>query len=422
MPEIKSDKRYKWVMLALLAFTYFLMHATRQIFNASLPDIKASLPGTSDAQWGFTRTAFLFAYGLAVPLAGIAADMLRRKWVVVAGALLFSASVLGTGFVGGFAGMLVMYGLMNGIGQCMIPASASSLIAQYHQETRSTALSIYQTGLYFGIIAASAIAGWLGSVSADGWRYAFWGFGAIGVAWTFALAFLLRDTPPLVGRRESGGEGESRASFREAALAMVSKPTAVLLTFAFGMLVFGSNCFRTFLPLFMRQGRELGGFALSPASAAMHSVVWFYIGSFLGIAAGARLSDRLAHRFPAIRINMLWIGMAISAPAMAAMVYMPSLWLCCLMTFVFGVGGGLFDCSLYSGLFEVVAPRYRASAMGVYLCGAFLVGCPATAVLGYVGEHFSYQHGIALFGGVYAIGAVAVLAARLFFFRKDRVS
>ena len=119
---------------------------------------------------------------------------------------------------------------------------------------------------------------------------------------------------------------------------------------------------------------------------------------------------------------MLIIGLALSAPAMAAMVYMPNLWLCCLMTFIFGLGGGFFDCSLYSGLFEVVAPRYRAAAMGVYLCGAFLIGCPATAVLGYVGQHFSYQHGIAMFGATYAIGAVAVLVARIFFFRRDCVT
>ena len=418
--EDRHDTRYKWVMLALLAFTYFLMHATRQVFNASLPDIKESLPGTSDAQWGFTRTAFLFAYGLAVPLAGIAADMLRRKWVVVVGAFLFSASVFGTGYVDGFVGMLVMYGLMNGIGQCMIPASASSLIAQYHQKTRSTALSIYQTGLYFGIILSSALAGWFGSIATDGWRWAFWGFGAVGIVWTFALCFFLRDTPPLV--RSGGAPSEERASFKDAALAIVSKPSAVLLTFAFGMLVFGSNCFRTFLPLFMRQGTELGGFALSSASAALHSVVWFYGGSFIGIGTGARLSDRLAHRFPAIRINMMIAGLALSAPTMAAMVYMPTLPLCCFMTFLFGLGGGLFDCSLYSGLFEVVAPRYRAAAMGVYLCGAFLIGCPATAVLGYVGQHFSYQHGIAMFGGTYALGAVAVLVARMFFFHRDRVS
>ena len=419
MAETKSDARYKWVMLGLLAFTYFLMHATRQIFNASLPDIKASLPGTSDAQWGFTRTAFLFAYGLAVPLAGIAADMLRRKWVVVVGALLFSASVLGTGFVDGFIGMLVMYGLMNGIGQCMIPASSSSLIAQYHHETRSTALSIYQTGLYFGIIVSSVLAGFLGGHSQEGWRWAFWGFGAIGVVWTVVLCVFMRDTPPLLLNHRAG-EME-RASFKEACLAMISKPTAVLLTIAFGLLVFGSNCFRTFMPLFLRIPAVEGGFGLEGGPAAFHAVFWFYVGSFIGIASGARLSDRLVHRFPAIRINMLWIGLAISAPAMAAMVYMPSLSLCCLMMFVFGIGGGLFDCSLYSGLFEVVAPRYRAAAMGVYLCGAFIIGSPATAVLGYVGQHFSYQHGIALFGGTYAIAAIAVIAARVFSFHHDRI-
>lgn len=417
--ERPEGKNYKWLLLGLLAFTYFLMHATRQIFNASLPDIKASLPGTSDAQWGFTRTAFLFAYGLAVPLAGIAADMLRRKWVVVVGAFLFSASVLGTGFVDGFVGMLIMYGLMNGIGQCMIPASSSSLIAQYHHETRSTALSIYQTGLYFGIIVSSVLAGFLGGHSQEGWRWAFWGFGAIGVVWTVVLCVFMRDTPPLLmNHRASEFE---RASFKEACLAMISKPTAVLLTVAFGLLVFGSNCFRTFMPLFLRIPAAEGGFGLEGGSAAFHAVFWFYVGSFIGIASGARLSDRLVHRFPAIRINMLWIGLALSAPAMAAMVYMPNLWLCCVMMFVFGIGGGFFDCSLYSGLFEVVAPRYRAAAMGVYLCGAFLIGCPATAVLGYVGQHFSYQHGIAMFGGTYAIAAVAVIIARVRFFKSDHI-
>ena len=419
----RPDGSYKWKLLALLAVTYFLMHATRQIFNASLPDIKASLAGTSDAQWGFTRTAFLFSYGLVVPFAGIAADMLRRKWVVVVGALLFSASVLATGFVDGFVGMLLMYGLMNGIGQCMIPASSSSLIAQYHKETRSTALSIYQTGLYFGIILSSALAGWLGGIAQDGWRWAFWGFGAVGVLWVVALAVFLKDTPPLCAQAAGGGGTDSeRASFRDAALAMVSKPSALLLTFAFGMLVFGSNCFRTFMPLFLRTSVAEGGFALSAGSAAFHAVFWFYVGSFIGIGSGARLSDRFAHRFPAIRINMLILGLALSAPAMAAMVYMPNFTLCCVMMFVFGLGGGFFDCSLYSGLFEVVAPRYRAAAMGVYLCGAFLIGCPATAVLGYVGQHFSYQHGIAVFGGTFALGAIAVLVARLCFFWKDKVN
>lgn len=423
-PEKPEGKNYKWVLLALLTVTYFLMHATRQIFNACLPDIKESLPGTSDAEWGLTRTVFLFSYALVVPLAGIAADMLRRKWVLVVGAFVFSVGVFFTGNVDGFVGMLMLYGVLNGVGQCMIPASCSSLIAQYHTKTRSTALSVYQTGLYFGILLASILSGYLGDLSKDGWRHAFWGFGLFGVLWAIAIAIFLRDTPPLAAAHKDASGGtvvDDRPSFKDACLAMITKPTAIFLTFAFGMLVFGSNCFRTFLPLFLRQPAAEGGFALSAASAAFHAVFWFYMGSFIGIASGARLSDRLAHKFPAIRINMMIIGLALSAPTMAAMVYMPTLPLSCFMMFLFGLGGGFFDCSIYSALYEVVAPKYRAAATGVYLFGAFLIGCPATAVLGYVGQHFSYQHGIAIFGGTYAIGAVAVLIARFVFFKRDRV-
>ena len=412
--EEKDSGRYKWIMLGLLAFTYFLMHAARQIFNASLPQIKAELPGTSDAEWGLSRTVFLLSYGLMVPFAGIAADLLRRKWVIIVGALMFSASVFFTGWVGGFISMLVMYGLFNGVGQCMIPASCSSLIAQYHVKTRSTALSIYQIGLYFGVIIASSVSGWLGSVSEGGWRWAFWGFGAIGLVWVVVLFLFLRDTPPI----KTNAGGEDKASFKEAALAMVSKPSALLLTFAFGMLVFGSNCFRTFMPLFMFKE---GGYGISMASAAFHGVFWFYLGSFLGIFSGARFSDRFSSMRPGLRLEIMALGLFLSAPTMAAMVYMPSLAWCCVMMFLFGVGGGFFDCNLYAGLFEVVAPRYRAAATGVYLCGAFIVGCPATFVLGYVGQHFSYQQGIAIFGGTYLIGAIAVFLARAVFYKKDRV-
>ncbi|MBO5940327.1 MAG: MFS transporter [Kiritimatiellae bacterium] len=411
-PE-KDSARYKWVMLGLLTFTYFLMHAARQIFNAAFPQIKADLPGTSDAEWGFTRTVFLFSYAMMVPIAGIAADLFKRKWVIVIGALMFSSSVFFTGWVGGFVSMLIMYGLLNGIGQCMIPASCGSLIAQYHVNTRSTALSIYQTGLYFGVIIASAVSGWLGTVSNGGWRMAFWVFGAISLVWVLVLMVFLRDTPPI-----ATADKEDKASFKEAALAMISKPSAILLTFAFGMLVFGSNCFRTFMPLYLVKE---SGYGLTLGGAAFHGVFWFFLGSFIGIFFGARLSDRLSAIRSGVRFEIMAFGLLVSAPAMAGMVYMPSLLWSCAVMFLFGFGGGFFDCNIYAGLFDVVAPRYRAAATGVYLCGAFFIGCPATAVLGWVGQHFSYQQGIALFGATYLIGALAVIFARVVFYRKDKV-
>ena len=409
-----GDSTYKWLMLAMLAVTYFLMHGARQVFNASLPQIKVDLAshGATDAQLGLSRTYFLFAYGCMVPFAGIAADFFRRKWVIVVGTLLFSTSVFFTGFADSMLMFFILYGLMNGIGQCMIPGPASSLIAQYHTETRSTALSVYQSALYVGILSSSVLAGWLGGASSSGWRISFWVFGGAAIVWMSVLAAFLRDTPALKVRDE-----EVKPRFTDAFKAFASKPSAWLLTFAFGMLVFGSNCFRTWMPAFMQKA----GWGLTPASAAFHSVFWFYLGSFIGIAVGARTSDRLSPRRRGIRLTIMAIGLALSAPTMAGMVLVPTLWLSCVMMFVFGLGGGFFDCNLYAGLFDVVAPRYRSAAMGLYLSGAFFIGCPATWALGKVGERYSLQAGMAIFACTYALGALAIFAARAFFFKRDHV-
>jgi MFS family permease len=409
-----SDTTYKWLMLVMLAVTYFLMHGSRQVFNASLPQIKLDLAGhgATDAQLGLSRTYFLFAYGCMVPFAGMAADFFRRKWVIVIGTLLFSTSVFFTGFADSMLMFFVMYGFMNGIGQCMIPGAASSLIAQYHTETRSTALSIYQSALYVGILVSSVLAGWLGGASSSGWRISFWVFGGVAIAWMVVLSVFLRNTPALKVHNE-----EVKPRFSDAFKAFAAKPSAWLLTFAFGMLVFGSNCFRTWMPAFMQKAN----WGLTPASAAFHSVFWFYLGSFIGIAVGARTSDNLSPRRRGIRLLIMAIGLAISAPTMAGMVLVPTLWLSCVMMFIFGLGGGFFDCNLYAGLFDVVAPRYRSAAMGLYLSGAFFIGCPATWALGKVGEHYSLQAGMAIFACTYALGALAVFAALAFFFKKDKV-
>ena len=409
-----SDLTYKWIMLALLAVTYFLMHGARQVFNASLPQIQGDLAshGATDAQLGLSRTFFLFAYGCMVPFAGIAADFFRRKWVIVIGTLLFSTSVFFTGFADSMLMFFILYGFMNGIGQCMIPGAASSLIAQYHTETRSTALSIYQSALYVGILVSSVLAGWLGGASSSGWRVSFWVFGGIAVVWMFVLTVFLRNTPALKVHDE-----EVKPKFADAFKAFAAKPSAWLLTFAFGMLVFGSNCFRTWMPKFM----QVADWGLTPSSAAFHSVFWFYLGSFIGIAIGARTSDRLSSRRRGIRLTIMAIGLALSAPTMAGMVLVPTLWLSCVMMFFFGLGGGFFDCNLYAGLFDVVAPRYRSAAMGLYLSGAFFIGCPATWALGLVGQHYSLQAGMAIFGGTYALGALAIFIARAFFFKRDHV-
>ena len=156
-----SDRVYKWLMLVMLAVTYFLMHGSRQVFNASLPQIKVDLAGhgATDAQLGLSRTFFLFAYGCMVPFAGIAADFFRRKWVIVIGTLLFSTSVFFTGFADSMLMFFIMYGFMNGIGQCMIPgtwASSSRPASPAGSAALRRAVGVSRSGFS----AASRSCGW----------------------------------------------------------------------------------------------------------------------------------------------------------------------------------------------------------------------------------------------------------------------
>ena len=137
---------YKWRALFLLWVAFVLQQGTRQIFGATLSSIQGSL-GVTAAQIGMIATVFTFAYGLSVPVAGVTADLLNRKWMVVSGVFVFCLGIFCSGFVSSLGLLLVTYGVLNGFGQSFYYPSATSIIGELHRETRATALSILHMGL-----------------------------------------------------------------------------------------------------------------------------------------------------------------------------------------------------------------------------------------------------------------------------------
>ena len=285
---------YKWIMLILVSVAYFLAQGTRLIYAAVLPQIKATFAagGVSDAQLGLVGSAFTLVFGIVMPFAGMAADMLRRKWILVTGALLFSVGIFLSGFATGLGMLLIVYGVMNGIGQALMPPCNSSLIGQFHTDTRGTAFSIYQAAIYLGIVVCSVIAGRMASMADGGWRKAFWVFGAIVIAWAFVMLFFLKDTPN-VGKR-------SEVSLGGALKAFFSKPTALLLMGALGCYFFTTYGVKTWAPMFMMRCFP----DMEPATAVFHAVVWFYAGAFAGVTLSGRLSDNLKIKRPLVRFEV----------------------------------------------------------------------------------------------------------------------
>ena len=416
--ENKTSSNYKWILLGLISATYFLAQGSRQIFNAVLPQIKADFSGAgiSDAQLGLIGSAFTLVFGLAIPFGGVLADFFSRKWMIVVGTLLFSVGIFTSGIASGVGLLVVAYGVVNATGQALLPPSNSSLIGQFHVETRATAFSIYQIVFYVGIVVCSCVSGWLSGLGSGGWRKAFFLFGAISAAWAFVLAFLLKDTPQVRGTGNGERGIEEKASVREALGAVVRKPSAMLLMAGLGFYFYAKYGFNTWIIAYLQ--REFP--SVTAASASFHAVFWFYLGATVGVFVGGRVSDRFAATRPETRFDVNTAGLALCVPGLVLAAFAPSAALCILGTALFGFATGVYDSNIYASLFEVVKPRYRAAAVGVFGCGGSVIGASGPAVLGWMNAHFSMSSGMASLSAFALAGAVAIFVARVFFFERDK--
>ena len=410
---------YKWILLALVSATYFLAQGSRQIFNAVLPQIKADFAGVgiTDAQLGLVGSVFTLAFGLAIPFGGVLADFFSRKWMIVIGTLLFAVGIFTSGIATGVGLLVLAYGVVNAAGQALLPPSNSSLIGQFHVETRATAFSIYQIVFYIGIVVCSCVSGWLSGLGEGGWRKAFFLFGAISAAWAIVLALSMRDTPqPSGGPEKSASE---KASIREALGAVVRKPSAMLLMAGLGFYFYAKYGFNTWIINYLQ--REFP--SMTAASASFHGVFWFYLGAVAGVFAGGRVSDRFAVVLgrPQVRFDVNAAGQILCVPGLLLSAFAPTAALCIVGTAFFGFATGVYDSNIYASLFEVVKPRYRAAAVGVFGCGGCVIGSFGPAVLGWMNAHFSMCAGIASLSAFALAGAVVICVARIFFFERDKV-
>ena len=381
---------YKWGALALLWVAFFLQQGTRQIYGPLLGSIQTSI-GATDVQLGLVSTVFTLIYGLTIPFAGFAADLFSRKWMVVVGVAIFSLGILTSGFVTCIGALVVTYGLVNGFGQPFYYPSSTSLISQLHADSKATALSLLQLGMYGGVIGCSWLAGWFASLGTEGWRLPFKTLGVLGLVWVAVLAFLLKNTTANSTRSTQPNNPVNpvknqtdRVTILSALKAMFSKPAAVLVALALGMEVYVDVGFKTWMPNYLSET-----FGVSKASAGLNAVLWHYLGAALGIMLGSRLGDRLVKRNPAIRFWIIGGGLFLGVPFIVLMSQATTYVTCCAAMFVFGVFRGAYDSNNFAAFFDVVEPRYHASAAGFNLMIAFLFGCFSPTVLGWTKANYS---------------------------------
>lgn len=406
---------YKWWLLAFLCVAYFLEQASRQVYSATLPQIKLDFLqyGVTDTQFGLVGTVFMVVFGLAIVGSGLASDLFGRKRVLVLGVILYSLGALGSGFAHGIGCLLVFYGVINAIGQCCIAPPCYSLMSQHHDvTTRSTAMSVFQGSLYIGIILSSLTAGYIAELGSGGWRWAFWAVGGLGLLAALWMAVGMRNDPQPEGTEE-------KATVREAFRALATKPTAILIAVAFGMFIYVSTGVRIWMTSFLNRTFE----GTSLTSAAFHSVFWQNVGALVGCLVVARLLDRVGAKRPRIRLEVSAIGLLLCMAPIVFVGFARSLTGCCVALAVHGLMIGVYEAAHYPAMFDCIAPRYRSAATGLTGCLAFVMGSVAPMVMGMISDRCggSMRASIVSLSGFYLLGVLVLLPAIFRTFKHDYI-
>lgn len=207
--------------LALLASAQFVVMLDTSIVNVALPSIQADLAlGVTDLTW--VVNAYVLAFGGLLLLAGRTADLLGRRRVFVAGAVVFTVGTLVAGTAAGPAA-LVLGRVVQGVGAAALsPAAMSLLLVSFPGAARARAMSMWgaasTAGGATGVVAGGLLAEHLG------WSSVF--FVTVPVTAVAAVAaFRLLDPAP--GRSGRRWDGLGAAAITGAVVALVHAALAV---------------------------------------------------------------------------------------------------------------------------------------------------------------------------------------------------
>ena len=412
------SKNYRWELLFWLWWAFFLNQADRAIFGVVLSGIKDELDLT-DPQIGLIGSILFWTLAILVPFAGYAGDIFSRRKIITWCLGFWSFATMLTGLSRSVVTLTIFRSIATGGGEAFYAPAANAMISQFHRKTRSLALSIHQTSLYAGVILSGFLGGWVADLW--GWRAAFYIFGGFGVVLAIILVFRLKDAPreavSSTTTEELQNVSQAAApSLAQAILVLLRTPTALCVTLAFTTIVFVNNGYVTWAPTFLEEK-----FNMSRASAGGFSMLYHHVFALIGVLIGGPLTDVIVQKFKNFRLILQSICLLLGAPFIVLMGMGNTELAIYIGMGGFGLFRGLFESNTYASLYDVIEPRLRSSASGIMIFFAFMTGAFSPWMLGILKPRLGLAQGMTSLAVPYVIGAVAILIALLFFFKRDYI-
>lgn len=179
-----------------------LLYVDRICISAAKDGITADL-ALSDKQFGWVLSAFALGYALFQMPAGWLADRFGPRRILTMVVALWSAFTGLTGWVAGYASMLVVRFLFGAGEAGGYPAMARAVFSWVPMKERGLVTGINFSGSRIGGALALVLVPWM--IGAMGWRHMFHALMLVGIAWAAAWYAWFRDEPsahPRIGQQE----------------------------------------------------------------------------------------------------------------------------------------------------------------------------------------------------------------------------
>lgn len=401
---MKDKKFYPWVVVGLLWVVALLNYMDRQMLSTMQEAMKMDIVELNKAEaFGALMAVFLWIYGILSPVAGMVADRLSRKWLIVGSLFVWSAVTYMMGYASDFNTLYWLRAIM-GISEALYIPSALSLIADWHEgKSRSLAIGIHMTGLYTG----QAIGGFGATLAAAlSWQQAFHWFGIVGIVYAVVLLLFLHENPNHATTKKPTPEAAVKKTNPLAGLGIVLSNWAFwVILFYFAAPSLPGWATKNWLPTLFSE--SLG---IPMAEAGPISTITIAVSSFIGVIVGGVMSDKWVQKNIRGRVYTGAIGLGMTIPALALLGFGHSFAAVVGAGLLFGIGYGIFDANNMPILCQFISAKYRATAYGVMNMVGVFAGAAVTQVLGAWTDGGNLGMGFAMLSIVVAVA----LALQLF--------
>ncbi|ORM66595.1 MFS transporter [Pantoea rwandensis] len=370
---MNTDTR-KMILVTVLCGLGYMMYSVDRMTVSSAIGLIAGDFGLGKAESGILLSSFFFGFIVFLFIAGIIADKLSGKPVLILGLMMFSLATLLTGVAGSFTS-LIFYRVMTGIGEGIFWPAASLEVANVTSEKqRTTVMSLYWMGYPIGGFLGTWMGAMLGPIF--GWRVVFYVAGAMGML--VALLYLV-----LVKNDRKPAELIARQAAEKVPLKMLFRHAPVLLMAAFYfVLLAGWWIVLLWAPSYLMQVKNL---SIGTAGT---------IASLLGItgALGGFVLGRYCDKGDFKRRRTLLMSITfVSGLVMAAMALNLSVPLVIVLVLILGFLGYPITPIVLSLTAELVPPSLRGSAIGFVMNMGMAAGGISPIVAGYYAQHYTLQ-------------------------------